>query len=55
MAIVIPVFPAYVFAIEVSRISEGLDLEPISFKNLILCYTKLLSFNFVINSYFSAA
>lgn len=39
MAIGIPLFPTYVFAIELTRISEGLDLEPIYFKTSILCYT----------------
>lgn len=50
IAIVIPLFPTYMFAIEITRISEGLDLEPIYFKTSILFYTKLLNFNFVMNS-----
>lgn len=51
MGLVIPLLPIYVFAVQITRISEGIDLEPVYFKTSILCYIKLLNFNFVMNSY----
>lgn len=51
MGLVMLLLPIYVFAVQITRISQGLDLEPIYFKTSILCYIKLLNFNFVMNSY----